>query len=355
MERQDQLKQWIVQVLNADQPEQNTAGWPTGWKWELVSGDASFRKYYRLYNSGKTPLIAVDAPPATEDNPLFAALSETWRTAGLPLPEVLALNADAGFMLVEDLGNTALADKLSAATAPDYYRQALNLLPALQALPAETALGTLPAYDEAMLWRELEIFTEWFLQGLLGIPMTVELRAQLDDAWKHLVTAALEQPQVLVHRDFHSRNLMLVNENALAIIDFQGAVKGPVTYDVVSLLRDCYVCWPQALVQQLSEEARQMLCTTTTGDIAPSQWQRWFDYTGMQRHVKAIGIFARLHLRDGKSNYLNDIPRTLNYVLQECGKYQEFTPLLNVLLDQVMPALRQYKLISEQAKKDLAT
>lgn len=351
MARLDQLQSWVAETQSGNQT------WPASWQWQLVSGDASFRKYYRVIKEDGTAIIAVDAPPAQENNPAFVALACHWREKGMRLPEILATNFEQGYLLVEDFGDVMLRDRLSAATVDGWYQQALALLPSLQQID-DCQDYPLPCYDRAMLERELEIYAEWFYRGLLQLPETSQTQHVWRELCQQLVQAMLVQPQVCIHRDFHSRNLMCLPEGRLGVIDFQGAVRGPVSYDVVSLIRDCYLRWPASQVMCWSEYAYGLLRQqqpSVLQDVSLTLWQRWLDLTGMQRHLKAIGIFARLHLRDGKSAYLQDIPRTLGYVLEQAQRYAEFEPFTHLLLDQVVPALRECSLISVEAQKDLTT
>lgn len=301
-----------------------------------ASGDASFRRYFRVYSGGRS-LIAMDAPPPLEDVRPFAEVAQILLRAGVSAPCVHAVDAEQGFVLLEDLGDLRYLDELNPDTADALYRDAIAALVTYQRAVDIHSCGR-PRYDEALLGRELGLFREWFLAGLLGIPLEAEDNALLDGVTAALIHSALEQPLVFVHRDYHSRNLMLRLEGNPGILDFQDAVIGPLTYDLVSLLRDCYIRWPAERVDHwishYLETARQRGLPI---DCDEERFRRWFDLMGMQRHLKAIGIFSRLKLRDHKAGYLADIPRTLGYVREVCGRYPEFSGFA-AFLDAAAPA-----------------
>ncbi|HET8817177.1 MAG TPA: phosphotransferase [Pseudidiomarina sp.] len=307
-----------------------------------VSGDASFRRYFRTHD-GIRSIIAVDAPPPQESLQPFMAIAEAYADAGVAVPEVIAANEEHGFMLLTDLGSTLLLSELTEANAAGFYRQALATLPAIMQV-TETGDGPLPCYDEALLRRELGLFHDWLCETHLEL----QLSAAETECWQafctNMVQNALAQPQVGVHRDFHARNIMVLPEQRLAYIDFQDAVQGPITYDAVSLLRDCYVRWPSELVDALSQELRELLQAKQllNRSVTAQQWQRWFDWMGLQRHTKAAGIFARLYHRDGKHGYLQDIPRTVSYLHDVAARYPELTDYRLWLQQRVMPALAEH-------------
>ncbi|OZB03783.1 MAG: hypothetical protein B7X54_09215 [Idiomarina sp. 34-48-12] len=306
-----------------------------------VSGDASFRRYFRC-SDGRRSLIAVDAPPPQESLQPFMAIAQAYAEAGVAVPVVIAADEIQGFMLLSDLGSTLLLSELTEATMSDWYRKALLDLSDLMAV-TRTDLGELPLYDKALLRREIDLFHDWLVVEHLGLSLTSEQQAMWQRVGEVLIENALEQPQVGVHRDFHARNIMVQANGSLAYIDFQDAVQGPITYDAVSLLRDCYVRWPQQQVVELSlelfERLREQQLVAATVD--KSQWQRWFDLMGMQRHTKAAGIFARLYHRDGKSGYLQDIPRTVGYLYDIAGLYPEFADYRRWLAEHIQPALQE--------------
>lgn len=311
---------------------------------QSVSGDASFRRYFRA-SDGHRSIIAVDAPPPQESLQPFMAIAQAYADAGVNVPAVIAADEQQGFMLLTDLGSTLLLSEVTELNMEAWYGLALDDLVAIMQVQ-ETELGALPAYDDALLRRELSLFHDWLIEEHLGLTLSSSER----EIWQHLCDTltenALQQPQVGVHRDYHARNIMVQRvpspDKKLAYIDFQDAVIGPITYDTVSLLRDCYVRWPNASVQQLSDALFQRLQhdQLLTPDITLAQWQRWFDLMGMQRHTKAAGIFARLYHRDGKSGYLQDIPRTVDYLYDIAGQYPEFADYRRWLAERVQPALQ---------------
>ena len=300
-----------------------------------ASSDASFRRYFRI----KTPdgqFIVMDAPPTKENVEPFIRIAKLLTQSQVNVPSIFQQNLTDGFLLLEDFGSQCFLDQLNASTAADLYQTAFDSLFKLQTQTSVQNSG-LPNYDEPLLHRELAIFDDWFLGQLLDIqipaPVWETVRAIL-------VASALEQPSTCVHRDYHSRNLMILDSDSPGVIDFQDAVIGPITYDLVSLLRDCYIAWPEQQVEQWQFNYFERLQQADLIDCSPTQFKRWFDLMGLQRHLKAIGIFSRLHLRDGKSNYLGDIPRTLNYVTSVCAAYPELAGFNDFLRVHVLPALR---------------
>lgn len=277
-----------------------------------ASEDASFRSYLRLQTTHES-VIVMDAPPQKEPCDNFIAISKKLRDAGLSAPEVISENLEQGFLILTDFGSDIYLSQLSAASEGRLYADALAALILMQ---TRITADELPPYDETLLILEMDLFHEWFLGKLLDIKLD---QAQ-QETWKAikraLVENALAQPQVFVHRDYHSRNLMKIDTCNPGILDFQDAVKGPLTYDLVSLLRDCYIAWPTQRVDQLALEYFEAARINKLVDVKAAQFMRWFNLMGIQRHLKAIGIFARLNIRDGKSDFLKDIPRTLDYIRQ---------------------------------------
>ncbi|WP_241505941.1 aminoglycoside phosphotransferase family protein [Parahaliea mediterranea] len=284
-----------------------------------VAGDASNRRYFRLHAGvaegaakGAASVIVLDAPPATEKNAAFLAVRQLLADGGVRVPGLLAADLERGFLLLEDLGAQMLLPLLSPQSAEAWYARASALLLDMSGIDAAAAV---PPYDHALLTEELGRLPQWFFGELLGLAPTKAARASFEALAAVLIDSALAQPRVLVHRDFHSRNLMVLPGQALAVIDFQDAVFGPVTYDIVALLRDCYIRWPQAQVQAWALAHRDAL--QQAGRIEPvsdATFLRWFDLMGLQRHLKVLGTFARLYLRDGKAAYLEDLPRVIAYV-----------------------------------------
>jgi hypothetical protein len=301
-----------------------------------ASADASFRRYFRAHLEGRT-LIAMDAPPDREDSAPFVTVARALAAIGVPVPEILEVDLARGFLLLSDLGSTHLLATLKAGADPEAsYAPAASALLTMQTAGAAAA-GTLPAYDEALLVREMSLFPDWFLDRHLQSPPDANARQMLDRVAKRLVGSAQEQPQVFVHRDYHSRNLMVTNDGGVGVIDFQDAVLGPVTYDLVSLYKDCYVAWPKAQVIDWVEMHRQRLAAAGMAVGDARQFRRWFDWMGLQRHLKVLGIFARLWYRDGKAGYLADLPLVLRYVLEVTAEYPELTELDAFLRDHVLP------------------
>jgi aminoglycoside/choline kinase family phosphotransferase len=300
-----------------------------------ASSDASFRRYFRVRHANGCDVV-MDAPPDKETTEPFVRIAGIMQAAGVHVPTIYQQNRQLGFLLLEDLGSTSLLDMLKPDTADGVYQVALDSLLQLQTGVDVSSCG-LPVYDRALLQRELGIFYEWFLEKLLGIVVPDAIRRSLDDC---LIESALQQPQICVHRDFHSRNLMWLGRAAPGVIDFQDAVVGPVTYDLVSLLRDCYISWPQHRVQLWCRNHYQRLHDAGIVEVEFARFSRWFDLMGLQRHLKAVGIFSRLHLRDNKSGYLADIPRTMDYIEAVCEQYPELATFTEFLKQQVLPVYR---------------
>jgi aminoglycoside/choline kinase family phosphotransferase len=323
--RQRSLKAWCEAQTGTAQPAL-----------EVVSGDASFRRYFRA-TDGRQSLIAVDCPPDKEDMTPFIAVADAYQQAGVKVPSVLAVDQQQGFMLQADFGQILLLSKLHPRNARQYYQQALQILPRIMQVTT-TQTGQLPLYDHALLKRELELFKEWLLKTHLSLSWNADDEAVWSAFSDTMIDNALNQPQVGVHRDYHSRNIMVLADDELGIIDFQDAVKGPITYDAVSLLRDCYIEWPPAMIDELSLNLREELIAQDllAASIDEQQWQTWFDYMGLQRHTKAAGIFARLAHRDDKSGYLQDIPRTLGYLKSVASRYVELSDYTQWLSERVI-------------------
>ncbi|MDJ0739049.1 MAG: phosphotransferase [Gammaproteobacteria bacterium] len=305
---------------------------------EPASADASFRRYFRATRGDGTTLVVMDAPPDKEDCRPFIAVAERMAAAGVHVPTIHAADLEQGFLLLEDLGTTAYLDALGDASADRLYGDAIAALLRLQA-GAPTA--GLPAYDRDLLRREMQLFSDWLLGRHLAIEPDAAQRAMLDTTFNALVDNALAQPVVCVHRDYHSRNLMVVARDNPGVIDFQDAVAGPVTYDLVSLLRDCYVRWPAQRVDAWLERYRRDAAALGLLDgIDAAQLRAWFDLMGVQRHLKAAGIFARLNHRDGKPGYLGDVPRTLQYVVDAGHCYPATRQLADFVAAVVLPRCR---------------
>jgi N-acetylmuramate 1-kinase len=321
------LTQWVIETLGfADS------------RIEPASADASFRRYFRV-SRGADTCIVMDAPPEKEDIAPFVNVARTLAGMGLNVPIVLAKDRRQGFLLLSDLGSRQYLDELKAAREVDrLYADALTALVTMQTADDAAARG-LPQYDRALLLREMELLPDWFLGKHLGMAVGDTDRAMLDRLFDALVSAALAQPAAFVHRDYHSRNLLLCAEGNPGILDFQDAVYGPVTYDAVSLLKDCYIAWPPARVHEWLLAYRARLIEAgfaLPGDAA--QFVRWFDLMGLQRHIKVLGIFARLYYRDGKPGYLQDLPRVLDYTRAAAAAYSETAEFAQFLAARIDPA-----------------
>lgn len=312
------LEQWIRRQPGLDQADISPA-----------SSDASFRRYFRVTHAAGS-LIAMDAPPEQEDTGPFVDITLRMEAAGLHAPHIHASDPRQGFLLLDDLGQQDYLHGLNITTADELYCDALNALLRIQSSRSKK----LPLYDSKLLSSELGLFRDWYLNRHLGIELNQQQHKQLENVFTALIENALAQPQVFVHRDYHSRNLMITAENNPGIIDYQDAVLGPITYDLVSLLRDCYISWPVEQVKAWALSYRdQAVAHALLPPTQDQQFLHWFDLMGIQRHLKAIGIFARLNHRDGKPAYLGDIPRTLNYVLEQAPRYAETGALAKLLIE----------------------
>ena len=299
----------------------------------LASSDASFRRYFRIQTEHGS-FIVMDAPPEKENIATFIKVAHLLARSTINVPDIFEQNLSRGFLLLEDFGSTCYLDRLTEANARSLYQSALDSL-FRQQTQISIENSDLPHYDRALLERELAIFDEWFLDRYLGLAIPGQIRSALHDL---LIESALEQPTTCVHRDYHSRNLMVVETDCPGVIDFQDAVIGPVTYDLVSLLRDCYIGWPNSLVERWMTDYWQRLGQAGVVSCDLGRFQRWFDLMGLQRHLKAIGIFSRLHLRDQKSGYLKDIPLTMRYVTDTCSRYPELSEFADFLRHQLPPS-----------------
>ena len=284
-----------------------------------ASADASFRSYWRV-RRGQRSWVVMNAPPDKEDVRPFIDIAARLRRAGLNAPEVLAQDLDQGFLLLSDLGVRTYLPELDEARVESLYGDAMVALLTMQ---TRVDCAGLPHYDSARLGAEMDLFETWFLRRHLGHEPDGRETELIQASTSTLLRSALEQPTRFVHRDYHSRNLMIVPGANPGIIDFQDAVIGPVTYDLVSLLKDCYIQWPQARVYDWAEDYRRRLVAAGVVEVGTTRWRRWFDWMGLQRHLKVLGIFARLNYRDGKAGYLTDLPLVLDYTLSVCERYGE--------------------------------
>ncbi len=292
-----------------------------------VSGDASFRRYFRVHTCD-TSYIVMDAPPERENIQPFIEITQRLASAGLNVPRIYKADTELGFLLLHDLGDELYLHHLDERSADALYADAFEALLKIQSLDP----SGLPPYDRALLSQEMGLFREWFLRRHLNIALNGSENAVLEQVFATLIDSALEQPQVFVHRDYHSRNLLLTPENNPGILDYQDAVRGPVTYDLLSLLRDSYIGWPETRVTRWALEYRdRMVANGLLEPTADATFLRWFDFMGMQRQLKVCGIFARLYHRDGKPGYLQDIPRTFRYLQAASACYPETWALHGLL------------------------
>jgi len=320
-----------------------------------VAGDASFRRYFRVWRSADwrdargvarahgaqvdQAFIVMDAPPEHEDCRPFVTLAQHWRSQGVKVPAIVQQDLAQGLLLIEDFGDCLLLGQLNTANTDKLYGNALAELLRIQQLPNNPD-DPLAPYSNDLLDREMALFRDWLLQRQLGLELNDSDLAMLSNTFTLLRESASAQPKVPVHRDYHSRNLLVTgDDDRPGVIDFQDAVMGPVTYDLVSLLKDCYVQWPHERVQNWLESYRQSSLSAGLHSADAATFRQWFELMGMQRHLKAAGIFARLALRDGKPDYLDDIPRTLGYLCSASGRQPALRPFHDWLLKTVVPAV----------------
>ncbi len=323
MDRQKELMAWTQEVLH-----------DTDCYIKSASSDASFRSYWRVFSKGQT-FIVMDAPIEHEDCSPFISISKILNDAGLLVPVVIEQNLTQGFLLLSDLGTVQYLSILNEQNFKALYKDALN---ALHTMQQKSNLNEIPLYNHDLLLSELELFEKWFVNVHLDVKLPEKQQAIVQNCNKILINNALDQPQVFVHRDYHSRNLMKVKDNNPGVLDFQDAVIGAVTYDLVSLLKDCYVQWDEKSVNHMVDDFRQKYNEINSTNYSNQQWQRWFDLMGLQRHLKVVGIFCRLNYRDNKPNYLKDLNLTLCYIKSTCKKYPEFHPLLE-LIYEISPSM----------------
>ncbi|MFI4914358.1 MAG: aminoglycoside phosphotransferase family protein [Steroidobacterales bacterium] len=321
------IRGWLEQDLH----------WPLA-RLEPASADASFRRYFRVWRRDGATRVVMDAPPDKEDIAPYLHVAALLERCGVHVPHIEAADRERGCVLLEDLGQTPYLTRLqSGIDVERLYGDALEALLRIQ-IEGRAAAATLAPYDRAVLERELRLMPEWFCERHLRLRLQADDRAILERSFDLLIAAALAQPQVFVHRDYHSRNLMLVAERNPGIIDFQDALHGPIGYDLVSLLKDCYIAWPRARVEGWVRGFHRQLHRRgfdTGADEA--QFLRWFDLIGVQRHIKVLGIFARLWYRDGKGSYLRDLPLTLDYLRDTSARYDELAGLSHWLEQRIVP------------------
>ncbi len=303
-----------------------------------LAGDASFRRYFRIEHN-HTLWIAMDAPPELEDSHSFVNIQKHLSELALNVPQLYHVDLALGFILMSDLGDTWLWHEALGHNSPLLYQTALDDLLTMQ---QQESPQNLAPFDAAFMGKELSFFTHWFLQGYLQLSLSTTEQQLLDDTFLQLIAMAESQPYYFTHRDYHSRNLMVLPQNKIGILDFQDAVLGPITYDLVSLLRDCYVTLDKSQLEQhldyyFQEAVRLNLLPTQDFQ----QFQTWFDWMGIQRHLKAIFIFARKLLRDNNPNFLTYIPRTLDYVMTISAQYAELADFHTFLQSRVAPVFQR--------------
>ena len=319
--RFENIKYWISSELNI-----------SNYQLEPASADASFRRYFRLVSDAGSWVI-MDAPPEKENCQPFMKVAKLIEAVGVQAPHIYNVNEKQGFMQLSDLGTVAYLDKLKWQNADPLYTDAIRAIVKMQSIQAD-----LPEYNSDLLHSEMNLFKDWYLNKHLNLELDDFQNATIDNTFNLLVESALLQPSVFVHRDYHSRNLMVATHNNPGVIDFQDAVNGPASYDLVSLIKDCYISWPRDKQLQWIDQYLEL----SAFNLDRNEFVRQLDLMGMQRHLKAIGIFARLNIRDRKPAYLNDIPRTLAYVFDVSNRYKElssFAALLSSLGLQVDPVL----------------
>ncbi|TCV94043.1 hypothetical protein EC912_104240 [Luteibacter rhizovicinus] len=294
-----------------------------------ASADASFRSYWRGDLDGRT-VIVMDSPPAQENPAPWIDIGGRLAAAGLHVPAIEAVDATQGFLLIEDLGTRTYLPELNTSSVDALYADALDALVHMQ---TQVDTHDLPAFDRAWQTMELEIMPTWFIEKHLGLPISCDEWDVVEAAFDTIMHGIAEQPRTFMHRDYHSRNLLICPPHNPGIIDFQGAMVGPVTYDLASLLRDCYIAWDNERVEGWVEGYRlRLLHTHIIGeDIDSDRFRRWFDLAGLQRHIKVLGLFCRLWYRDGKAGYLDDLPRVLAYVLDVARRHHELADFADLI------------------------
>ncbi len=295
----------------------------------LASSDASFRRYFRIDGTDGGSYIVMDAPPPQEDVRPFIHVADVFGATGVSVPSILAQDIESGFLLLSDLGSTTYLQLLNPDNAHKLYIDAIDAMVQIQ---VHSTPAVLPEYDRALLLRELMLFPEWYIGKHLGLTMTEKQTATLNKVFDALLANNLAQAQVYVHRDFHSRNLMVLPNGNPGILDFQDAVYGPITYDLASLLRDAYIQWDEEIVLDWAIrywERAKRAGLPVNSDI--DSFYRDFEYMGLQRHLKVLGIFARLYHRDGKDAYLKDMPLVMEYTRKAAHRYKELAPLVRLL------------------------
>ncbi|MFL2499339.1 MAG: aminoglycoside phosphotransferase family protein [Porticoccaceae bacterium] len=330
MQNQDYFSHWVEQSLPSG------VDTPRELRLEALAGDAGFRRYFRV--NTEPSLIAVNSPPEKEKNSEYVKLSLFLQAQGLTTPKIHAVNYTDGYMLVEDFGSTLFGQKLGTDNLNLLYDRAEKELLKIQKTTDKAT--SVPLHNEIKMGQELALFEQWFLNSLLAYQLSSDEKNMLDEFFNCLIGNSKSQPQVLIHADYHSRNLMILEQEQLGVIDFQDAMLGGITYDLVSLLKDCYVRQPENWVIERALRYKQHLVTTNLlTHVDDKQFLQWFDLMGLQRHIKVLGIFSRLALRDAKSSYLNDIPLVVHYCLEASNKYPQAKQFNQWFRDKILPLL----------------
>jgi len=305
--RETALDNWLIKTLGTEEYTRLP-----------LAGDASFRQYYRLQLKNIS-YVVMDAPPP-EMPAIFIEVAAMLRAQAVNVPEINAFDTEKGFLLLSDFGDRVYLQELNQHTAPFLYKDAMEAL-----LKIQQCQGKVPSFDKNFMMRQFNIFKEWYLEKHLNLTLNTEILQTLEMLSDRLFKVIADQPAVFVHRDYHSRNLMILKNGGPGILDFQDAIKGPITYDLASLFQDCYITWPrtqiEAWVGSYQEKAQE--CGILSKEISHLEFLRWMDLTGLQRHLKNLGIFARLNYRDGKKQYLKDIPRLQSYIQETYERYTE--------------------------------
>lgn len=312
---------------------------------EPVSGDASFRRYFRVNGAPNgtepKPYIVMDAPPEHEDCHPFVAIAHHWRRLDIAVPDIVHEDLTRGFLLLEDFGDALMLGAANQTNADRLYGAAMDELVRIQKAD-DPSDYPVPAYDIALLDREMALFPDWLLTRQLGLTLSNGERALLDTTFAFLRESALAQPNVTVHRDYHSRNLLVrPGTTRPGVIDFQDAVHGPITYDLVSLLKDCYIRWPEDNINKWTDYFRGLSAEAGLHNADSDTFRLWLELMGMQRHLKAAGIFARLAIRDGKTSFLKDIPRTVGYLVEASSRQAALRHFHQWLTETVVPPIEQ--------------
>ena len=321
-ERENALKEWLEKTIK----QENFVLTP-------LAGDASFRRYFRIYYNGISQVV-MDAPPGKEDLQPFIHIAKVLSETGVCTPLIRALDLEQGFLLLSDFGDQLLLSALNTDTVDHYYQNAIDTIIVMQRCPIADPL--LPSFDKAFMLKEMGLCSEWFFKAYLALDISEKEQGLIQNTTDWIATEVAQQPLVFIHRDYHSRNIMLVNEGqkrSLGVIDFQDAMRGPLTYDLVSLLKDCYISWPREAVLKWVKYFYEHNALAKHYTLA--EFIRAFDLCGVQRHLKVLGVFCRLYLRDGKSGYLADLPLVLHYVLECSECYEELHPLFHFLQNKI--------------------